>query len=308
MRGCNNFQVTGVHIEHKIYEAPKTGKMYARKDGKWSLLDIYDKSEIQSLISTIPVYDDSNIRYLLESKVDSKFVYTKDEIDKKINSIPTYDAKPLVEQINKKLENIYTKIEVDNIKTTLQNSIENQHDAIIEYIQSNYYSKDDITTNIYDKQTIDQMLQDVEVDAYTKAEINSKLQTINQTIQSTKEQIVDSVYSKEQSDNRYQEKGLYLKEESDPTVPEWAKNPNKPSYTADEVGAIPLSMLESLGAGVSYTTEEEYDNLEEIQEDKFYICLENEEISKIYLGKFLIARKSLNPQSNGFPYTLPITF
>ena len=28
-------------------------------------------------------------------------------------------------------------------------------------------------------------------------------------------------------------------EETDPTVPAWAKQPNKPSYTADEVGALP---------------------------------------------------------------------
>ncbi len=28
-------------------------------------------------------------------------------------------------------------------------------------------------------------------------------------------------------------------EETDPTVPEWAKQPNKPTYTADEVGALP---------------------------------------------------------------------
>ena len=27
--------------------------------------------------------------------------------------------------------------------------------------------------------------------------------------------------------------------ETDPTVPQWAKNPNKPDYTADEVGALP---------------------------------------------------------------------
>lgn len=39
--------------------------------------------------------------------------------------------------------------------------------------------------------------------------------------------------------------------ESDPTVPDWAKSPNKPSYTASEVGAAPNShthSLESLGA------------------------------------------------------------
>ena len=28
-------------------------------------------------------------------------------------------------------------------------------------------------------------------------------------------------------------------EESDPTVPEWAKSPTKPTYTASEVGALP---------------------------------------------------------------------
>ena len=33
--------------------------------------------------------------------------------------------------------------------------------------------------------------------------------------------------------------GSYLTQESDPTVPDWAKQPEKPSYTADEVGADP---------------------------------------------------------------------
>ena len=35
--------------------------------------------------------------------------------------------------------------------------------------------------------------------------------------------------------------GSYITEESDPTVPEWAKQPQKPAYTAQEVGAIPSS-------------------------------------------------------------------
>lgn len=33
--------------------------------------------------------------------------------------------------------------------------------------------------------------------------------------------------------------GNYLTTESDPNVPAWAKQPNKPTYTADEVGAMP---------------------------------------------------------------------
>lgn len=32
-----------------------------------------------------------------------------------------------------------------------------------------------------------------------------------------------------------------IKYETDPTVPAWAKEPTKPSYTADEVGAVPIT-------------------------------------------------------------------
>lgn len=31
--------------------------------------------------------------------------------------------------------------------------------------------------------------------------------------------------------------------ETDPTVPSWAKQPNKPSYTADEVGAATMEQV-----------------------------------------------------------------
>ena len=49
----------------------------------------------------------------------------------------------------------------------------------------------------------------------------------------------------------------YLSEETDPTVPSWAKQPNKPAYTASEVGAlseIPQATSEALGGiKVGYT-------------------------------------------------------
>lgn len=46
--------------------------------------------------------------------------------------------------------------------------------------------------------------------------------------------------------NGKQPAGNYLTEESDPTVPEWAKAEVKPSYTADEVGATPVDHLEDM--------------------------------------------------------------
>lgn len=39
--------------------------------------------------------------------------------------------------------------------------------------------------------------------------------------------------------NDYLDRNPVSVEEKDPTVPEWAKQPNKPSYTAQEVGALP---------------------------------------------------------------------
>lgn len=38
-----------------------------------------------------------------------------------------------------------------------------------------------------------------------------------------------------------QPKGTYITKETDPTVPEWAKKETKPTYTAQEVGALPSS-------------------------------------------------------------------
>ena len=54
---------------------------------------------------------------------------------------------------------------------------------------------------------------------------------------STKANSAD-VYTKTDIDN----KG-YLTSETDPTVPAWAKSPNKPTYTASEVGALPDSTV-----------------------------------------------------------------
>ena len=38
-----------------------------------------------------------------------------------------------------------------------------------------------------------------------------------------------------------QEQAGYITQETDPTVPSWAKQPTKPTYTATEVGAIPTT-------------------------------------------------------------------
>ena len=57
---------------------------------------------------------------------------------------------------------------------------------------------------------------------------------------------------------------------------------------------------------MSFVTLDEYESIEKVP-NKFYICVEDDELLKIYLGNFLIAVKGDIPTS-GFPYTLPIIF
>lgn len=58
---------------------------------------------------------------------------------------------------------------------------------------------------------------------YTKEEVDDKIAETD----------LSNYYTKQEID----EKG-YITAETDPTVPEWAKQPTKPTYTAEEVGAL----------------------------------------------------------------------
>ncbi|MEG1870244.1 MAG: hypothetical protein RR205_05280, partial [Oscillospiraceae bacterium] len=49
-------------------------------------------------------------------------------------------------------------------------------------------------------------------------------------------------------DTKYQPIGTYLTTESDPTVPQWAKQASKPTYSASEVGALPANTTLFSGA------------------------------------------------------------
>ena len=45
-------------------------------------------------------------------------------------------------------------------------------------------------------------------------------------------------------------------DETDPTVPAWAKEANKPSYTADEVGAAPAEHSHDYAPALTWGTED----------------------------------------------------
>lgn len=84
-----------------------------------------------------------------------------------------------------------------------------------------------ITGNISDQQDL-------------KSELDSLMDSIPDTSNLATKDELDTkanktdVYTKSEIDSKN-----YLTSESDPTVPNWAKQPNKPTYTAREVGALP---------------------------------------------------------------------
>ena len=86
-----------------------------------------------------------------------------------------------------------------------------------------------------------------DIDAYTKAESDARF--------------VQKVNGKGLSTNDYTDEdkrkvNSAITQETDPTVPGWAKNPNKPTYTAQEVGALPDTTqvpTESTVAGWGFT-------------------------------------------------------
>ncbi|KKB55545.1 hypothetical protein DXB27_01255 [Parabacteroides gordonii] len=84
---------------------------------------------------------------------------------------------------------------------------------------SNLASKTDLSSSLLGKAD--------KSDTYTKLEVDNKI-TDSGSVDLT------AYYTKEEIEGK-----AYLTTETDPTVPDWAKQPNKPTYTANEVGALP---------------------------------------------------------------------
>ena len=80
-------------------------------------------------------------------------------------------------------------------------------------------------------------------DVYTKTEVDQK---IDEAITGG-EIDLSNYYTKSETYSKIEIDGKnYLTSETDPTVPSWAKAETKPTYTADEVGAIPTGGLKTI--------------------------------------------------------------
>ena len=95
---------------------------------------------------------------------------------------------------------------------------------------------------------------------------------------------------------------IYAGGEADPTVPAWAKEDKKPSYTADEIGALPSShatdesshsdirlKLEEISARISAILDSDDDTLDELSEIVTYIKDNKELIDVVTINKINVS-------------------
>lgn len=72
----------------------------------------------------------------------------------------------------------------------------------------------------------------------TAADMNNIVKAVNDND--------ENKLGKTEAAEQFQPKGTYLTAETDPTVPSWAKTPEKPTYTAEEVGAVAKGGLKTI--------------------------------------------------------------
>ena len=120
-----------------------------------------------------------------------------------------------------------------------------------------------------DKAIAQAAVGDVDVTAYVKEEIDKVLGDVSESFDTLAEietaisKKVDKVSGKGLSTNDFTnayktklDSALTSYTETDPTVPAWAKEPNKPTYTASDVGAVPTTRTvnnKALSANISLT-------------------------------------------------------
>ena len=210
------------------------------------------------------------------------------------------------------LDTHYTKTEIDTIVDNTKESImsESTEWKVVDEAGNIVFSVDNTgahtTTLTLDGKTVEEIATD-KAKAEVAALVNSApeaLNTLNElanalgddpnfatTITNEIGKKVDKVEGKDLSTNdftdAYKQKldGLNLDnityEETDPTVPSWAKEPNKPTYTAEEVGLGNVDNTSDADKPISTATQAALDELKEeimFESQEWHIVDENDNI------------------------------
>ena len=185
------------------------------------------------------------------------------------------------------LETFYTKEFIDNKLEETSNVILEEITKISDNLDSEIDSinKELVRTNQELTQAIDTISQSLNT---TTDSLNNSITEINTTLNN-----IDVILTN--TNNKIDDVNTFFQEETE-------RIESKIEQQNDSI----LKMLPELN-NVIITTQDDYDVMETYRQNCFYVCIKNDEIVKIYLGKYVIAVKG-GVMQKGFPYTLPITF
>lgn len=186
----------------------------------------------------------TDLQSALDTKVDKiegKGLSTNDltnELVSKINSA-LQEHQPLdnyatLEQVNKKYTKPSAGIPKTDLDSSVQSSLSKADTALQEHQSLDNYATLEQVNAKYTKPSTGIPKFDLENSVQSSLNKADTALQEHQDIsgKADKTEIPTKVSQLENDEN-------YLKTETDPTVPEWAKQENKPIYTAEEVGALP---------------------------------------------------------------------
>lgn len=214
---------------HTVSITDKDGvKSFVVKDG--SALDVdnyYTKDEVIAELATKANITDIPVVPVNVSEFTNDAGYLKNTVDNLVhyyNKADTYtqaEVNTLISNINKLTSQIVDQLPTEDIDTSVIYLIKQEDtNTYMQYMYINGAWAELGTTQV-----------DLS-DYYKKSEVDTKLAD---KADKTELPTVPSVVSAFTNDAGY----LTEYTETDPTVPAWAKQENKPTYTAAEVGALP---------------------------------------------------------------------
>jgi hypothetical protein len=221
--------ITEATGRHTVSITDKDGvKSFVVKDG--SALDVdnyYTKDEVITELATKANIADIPVVPVNVSEFTNDAGYIKNTVDNLIhyyNKADVYtqtEVNMLISNINKLTSQIVDQLPTEDIDTSVIYLIKQEDaNAYMQYMYINSAWAELGTTQV-----------DLS-DYYKKSEVDTKLaEKANKTELPT----VPSVVSAFTNDAGY----LTEYTETDPTVPAWAKSPQKPQYSCEEIGALP---------------------------------------------------------------------
>lgn len=208
-----------------------------------------------------------------QQKEDGKGLSTNDfttALKEKLNSLSNYDDA----EVRGLISGLQTAVDVLSGKDNATDAIDamNEIVAFLDTFKNSYTLagilaslKGDIEKWVEGKNYLTQH-QDISGKQDTISDLEAIRQGASKGSTALQEhQSLDHLETKQHAEDTYQPKGNYLTQEADPTVPSWAKQPNKPTYTAAEVGALPATDAEKANVkkwlGFEALTIDEYEAL-----------------------------------------------